>query len=697
MLRVLYAALEGLGSAIPAGLASIVWLGYKIGPELIAPMVFAMMCAVAITNASASFSRRPLVYAARFFETSLLAGFIDSFVPKLGGWGLVDSPSVRMSLVILACVVAGLVQPLFYGLRLQRMTRFIPAPVFAAFLNSVALILVMSQVKQVLLLASQRPQLVLPSVLIAAACLGLALVLRRFTPRLPAGILGLLAASLTALLLQAAGHSVPTMLPHSLQWVLPIAWFDMGIFHVSNAHLWAMLLDGVIAGALLGLVVFLSTVVSMETLSQQDDRAMPTLVQTMQISTGKMLSACLGSVPMSGTTAGTLAAARTGGLGPAMMPLMAALIALSYLLGVLSWVPQSAMIGLLLFEAYCMYDRGSANAFLRLLAKPSARHSMGELQREDLLIVVVVTFFGVVGNMVTALLVGALLGLVLFAKRNGKSPIKYQRSGTELRSNCARSIADTLQLDAQGERIQCIALQGALYFGMVRPLRAELEASIGQAQWLVLDWAHVVSQDSTLQRMLQRFEEGAAQRGVQVLHCARAGYAQALPDVDRALEQCENELLAQASQAGPSQPADVLSECVLMQGLDAPAQSQVRACFTLQEFAQGERVLQRGDPTRELLVLAQGSANVVIGNGSIRVAGMSAGAIVGEMGFLDGSPRAADVFAAEPLLAHVLQRERFDALSLSHPEIAQQMLQNLCVELASRLRSLHKLLARERG
>jgi len=37
MLKILFSALEALSSAVPIGLGAIVWIGYKIGPEMIAP------------------------------------------------------------------------------------------------------------------------------------------------------------------------------------------------------------------------------------------------------------------------------------------------------------------------------------------------------------------------------------------------------------------------------------------------------------------------------------------------------------------------------------------------------------------------------------------------------------------------------------------------------------------------------------
>lgn len=92
MFRTFSSALEALGSAIPSGLAALVWIGLKIGLEMIAPLLLAMFCATVVIHFSAAASPRPIAYTIRFFEISLLVGFIDAFVPKLALWGLSDTP-----------------------------------------------------------------------------------------------------------------------------------------------------------------------------------------------------------------------------------------------------------------------------------------------------------------------------------------------------------------------------------------------------------------------------------------------------------------------------------------------------------------------------------------------------------------------------------------------------------------------------
>lgn len=702
MKKLVFSALEALSSALPAGLGAVIWLGYKIGPEMIAPMILAMVCGLVITNFFASFSRRPLIYVARFFEISLLVGFIDSLVLKLPIWGMVDSPAIRLTWMLAICVIAALIQIVFYTLQLQRLTRYIPAPVFAGFLNAVALILVISQTRQIVLLVQQQGDLWLPSLAIASICLAVAVGVKSYRPNLPAGLLGLAAASATAFALSLMEQGFPGILQNATHWTLPVTLLDYSVLGVAPKFFFPIFLDLVIAGFSLAVVVFLNTVVASEIISQVDDKPEPTTRDTMLLAASQIAGAFCGSVPMSGAPAASSAAMRTGGaLEPQAIRLFCALVMVFYLLGLITWLPQAAMIGYLLFEAICLFDRSSVTGMGRYWLSRKARHAMSVLQREDLLTVALVTTIGVLFNMVVALVAGTVLGLALFAKRNGKTAIRDIRSAKSLRSNVSRSSRDMNWLASDGDRIKCVRLQGALYFGIARSLRAELSALLAHTQWLVLDWRAVTSQDSTLNQMLQGFEQKARAAGVAVIHSSRSGHADSYQDLDRALEECENQFIANLASeqtlCGSHSDEDAKADSVFFKGFDDTARLLLTHCFEVKAYAPGQTILAVGEHTRNMHLITQGRVNVTIGDGKIRVASVCAGAILGEVGFLvEGIQRAADAVALDRVTTHMLSYERFQALSLEHPEISQRILQNLCFELINRLRSLHMQIERER-
>ena len=162
------------------------------------------------------------------------------------------------------------------------------------------------------------------------------------------------------------------------------------------------------------------------------------------------------------------------------------------------------------------------------------------------------------------------------------------------------------------------------------------------------------------------------------------------------MEYCENQLIESLRQTENLSVQSTLQSSVFFDGLDGEAHRLMNDCFENQLYETGAIIFKKGELSRDLHLITQGRADVMIAAGKIRVASVCAGSILGEMAFLDGSPRAASVVVTEAMTSQVLSRERFEALSVNRPDITQKVLQNLCAELAKRLRSIHTQLARER-
>lgn len=132
--------------------------------------------------------------------------------------------------------------------------------------------------------------------------------------------------------------------------MLPVSLVDLHIFTDPGVKLGRLLVELLTASTLLGVVVFLNTIVGSETVSQVDDKPPATLAQSLQMSMGQIIGSCMGSLPLSASPTSTLPAERTGGLGRA---------------GLLIWLPQAAMIGLLIFQAYGRVDQSSVTDMWR--------------------------------------------------------------------------------------------------------------------------------------------------------------------------------------------------------------------------------------------------------------------------------------------------------------------------------------------
>jgi CRP/FNR family cyclic AMP-dependent transcriptional regulator len=114
----------------------------------------------------------------------------------------------------------------------------------------------------------------------------------------------------------------------------------------------------------------------------------------------------------------------------------------------------------------------------------------------------------------------------------------------------------------------------------------------------------------------------------------------------------------------------------------------------LRRFSAGEVVLRRGEHERTLELLTAGTLQVRASARSAVMQTIEAPSVVGEIAFLDGGARSADVVAATDGEVRRLSMDRFEALSARHPELGRAILFDLGRIAATRLRWLMDLAAR---
>ena len=218
----------------------------------------------------------------------------------------------------------------------------------------------------------------------------------------------------------------------------------------------------------------------------------------------------------------------------------------------LEFVPAALVGGILVFAGLGMLDQGLVASRRRL---PWSEYGI------ILLIFITIMSFG----MIEGVGVGLLATLVFFAVRLSRiDPIESQFTARERESNKTRPVPDRAILLEEGERVQAYRLRGYLFFGSVCPLADHLRQSLRGASrptCLMLDFGAVSGFDFSAVSVLGRFLQTANAAGVQVVLSAlseelRAGlerslppavYAELLtePDADRALERCEDIVIAE--------------------------------------------------------------------------------------------------------------------------------------------------------
>ena len=113
--------------------------------------------------------------------------------------------------------------------------------------------------------------------------------------------------------------------------------------------------------------------------------------------------------------------------------------------------------------------------------------------------------------------------------------------------------------------------------------------------------------------------------------------------------------------------------------------------LTRHEIRAGDLLLKQGDTDRTMYLVERGSLQVFATGGppgANRIAILRSGAVVGEPGLFNDSPRMANVEAMTPCVVWALRGPRFEEMVQRSPNLALEMLRAAGNLMASRLRGV---------
>jgi sulfate permease, SulP family len=393
----------------------------------------------------------------------------------------------------------------------------------------------------------------------------------------------------------------------------------------------------------------------------------------------------------------TSLARRTGG-GRAVGLVAALVCALALVLGgsLIGLAPRAVVGGLLLFLGLAFLVEWLYDAWWRL---PRADYAV------VVLILAVIGAFGFLEGVAA----GLVLTVVLFVVNYSRTEVvKHALSGAGYRSNVDRDPRQLRILRERGEELFVVELQGFLFFGTASSLldrirTRALDPERRPLSFLVLDFRRVSGLDSSAVQSFVRAHRLAQGQGFTIglaglsdglrRQLERGGFSARelegvleLPDLDRALQWWEDELLAREAAAaeGPRSLHALLAEHL---GPGVDPERLVRYLEPL-ELAAGDELLRQGDTAGDVYLLESGRLTALLtraGGGRVRLRTMTPGTVVGEVTLYLGTGRSAAVVAEDACRVHRLAPERLAAMERDEPELAAALHRALARLLAGRL------------
>jgi SulP family sulfate permease len=313
------------------------------------------------------------------------------------------------------------------------------------------------------------------------------------------------------------------------------------------------------------------------------------------------------------------------------------------------------------------------------------------------LILALIAVFGILPGVIAGLLIAVIQFVVIYSRIN---VVKHTLSGAVVKSRMTRSYAEQELLRARGEQTAIFQLQGFLLFGTAHDLfervrRRTLAADLPRLRFVLLDFRLVPRLDSTAMLSFGKMQQLAEtheltlvftqlpptiRRQIEqvLLHDQGAQNVYIFPDMDRGLEWCENQLLADAAPNGDG--ANTLYTQLARIVPDPADLAGMLAYFERCTIAPGEYLIHPNDPPDDMFFIESGQVTAQIelpgggvlpdGKAAMRLETMRGGRVVGELGFYLGRRRTAAVVADEPCQVYRITRDMLRRMDDEQPAAA---------------------------
>ncbi len=414
-----------------------------------------------------------------------------------------------------------------------------------------------------------------------------------------------------------------------------------------------------------------------------------------------MLSGALGGYTGCISVSRSILNFNSGGTG-ALSGLTVATISLLMLVfapALLGFMPKFVLGGLLIYLG--------ADQLHRWIVQSRQRLSLIDYLSLLAIIAIIVQW-----GFIAGILIGVVIGCATFALSASRiDSIKYSFDGSEYRSSLDRSREDQAVLSAHGGKIRGLNLQSYLFFGSANRLYQHVKVLLEhhpECRFLVFDFKLVTGIDSSAAYSFAQIKRTAHDRGIRLVlvHLPSAAEkalrssefishdVSIMPELDHALEWCENEIIAQ-NQGRGEEEASLRGWFIRILGTEADAAELIHRCERL-EVGAGEIVVSAGDAANSMHFILDGRVGIMIPaseGGTTRVRSLGRYTTIGEMGLVSHTPRSATIQAEVASILYALSAHQFDAIKTENPMLGQKLLTYFMSVMAERLTFANRMIA----
>jgi len=302
-------------------------------------------------------------------------------------------------------------------------------------------------------------------------------------------------------------------------------------------------------------------------------------------------------------------------------------------------------------------------------------------------VLIAIIAFGVL----TGIAAGILAAVVVFVYSYGRvSPVRRMHRMSTMESNIDRTSEQRQVLLERDSEVAILELHGYLFFGSLRSITDLITPLLDEdLRYLVIDFRSVPGVDTSVVSGLLSIERKAVAAGVTLvwshvgneierrLSAEGSDSRRFSPDIDHGLEWVENEVLASVEDL--SEPA-----------IDLEWVEAITTYGERLEVDAGETLIDISDDTRRVFAIVSGTLTAwgqSAGNEPIRYRQVGAGSFLGEVAFVTGAPRTANVVADVPCVVVALSPNGMIEMEQDDPSLAIQTTNIVATRLAERLGS----------